>query len=80
MNLHGAPFILLVDNGSHRRDRRLRTFWRHEHLSMKMAFMTATHHLYYTNGVKEKTVGHGPVGADEAYVPERAIVTLVQYQ
>ena len=30
MNLHGAPFILLVDNGSRRRDRRLRTFWRHE--------------------------------------------------
>ena len=33
MKLHGAPFILLVDNGSakRRRNRSLRTFWRHEH-------------------------------------------------
>ena len=77
MNLHGAPFILLVNNRSakRRRDRRLRTFWRHEHLSMKMALMTATHCSYYTNGVTEEIVGHGHIGADEAYLPERTIVT-----
>ena len=28
------------------RDRRQRTFWRHEHLSMKMAVATTTHHSY----------------------------------
>ena len=27
-----------------RRDRRLRTFWRHGHLSMKMEIATAMHH------------------------------------
>ena len=45
MKLHGAPFILLVDNGSakSRRNRSLRTFRRHEHLSMKMAVAITTH-------------------------------------
>ena len=37
--------------------------------------MTATHHLYYTNGVKEKTVVNGSSGADETYLPERTMVT-----
>ena len=46
MKLHGAPFISLVDSGSakRRRDRRLRTFWRHEHPSMKMVVATTMHH------------------------------------
>ena len=44
--MHGAPFILLVDDRSarRRRDRRLSSCWSHEHLSVKMASMTATHH------------------------------------
>ena len=33
-----------VNAGRRRRDRRLRAFWRYEHLSMKMDFATATHH------------------------------------
>ena len=67
----------LVDSGSAKRcrDQRLRTFWRQEHLSMKMAVETTTHHTYYTNGVMEETVGHGPAGANEAYLPVRANVT-----
>ena len=54
MNLHGALFKLLVDSGSAKRrhDRRLRTFWRHENLSMKMALATATHHSYDNRNVK----------------------------
>ena len=75
--LHGAPFILLVDNGSarRRRDRRLRTSWRHKQMTMNMALATATHHSYHTNGATEKTVGHGPTGADETYLSVRTIVT-----
>ena len=48
MNLHGAPFISLVDSGlaKRRRDRRLHTFLRHEILSMKMAVASTTHHSY----------------------------------
>ena len=74
---HGAPVKLLIENGSarRRRDRRQRTFKRHEHLTMKVTFMSATYHVYYMNGVTETTVGHGPTGADEAYLYERTIVT-----
>ena len=67
MKLHGAPFILLVDAGSAKRQ--------HEHLSMKMAVATTTHHTYNTNGVTEEIVGHGHIDADEGYLPERNIVT-----
>ena len=76
MNLHGAPFILLVDNGSTRRcrDRRIRACWRHEQLTMNMALATATYHSYCTNGVTETSEGHGPTGADEAYLSVRTIV------
>ena len=44
---HGAPVILSIENGwaRRRRDRRQRTFRRHEHLTMKMTFMSATYHL-----------------------------------
>ena len=46
MKLHGAPSISLVDSGlaKRRRDRRLRTFWWHGHLSMKMAVATTKNH------------------------------------
>ena len=43
------------------------------HLTIKMTFMSATHH--YMNGVTETSVGHGPTGVDEAYLSERTIVT-----
>ena len=56
-------------------DRRIRACWSHEHLSMKMEVATATHHSYYTNGVTETSVGRGPAGVDEAYLPVRASVT-----
>ena len=49
-----------------RRDRRQSAHWRHEHLSMKMALVTAAHQLAYTNGVTEASVGHGPTDADKA--------------
>ena len=77
VNLHGAPFKLLVDNVSarRRRDRRIVACWRHEQMTMNMALETAMHHSYNTNGVTEKTVGHGPTGADEAHLPVRTIVT-----
>ena len=42
---------------------------------MNRALPTATHHSYYTNGVTEASVGHGPTGADEGYLSERTIVT-----
>ena len=44
---------------------------------MKLAFVTVAHHSYYTTGVTEQTVGHGPAGADEAYLPVRASVARV---
>ena len=43
---------------------------------MKMAFVTTAHHSYYTTGVTEKTVGHGPTDAGEANLPVRASVTF----
>ena len=45
MRLHDVLFKLLVDSGSAkcRSNRSLRTFWRHENLSMKMAVVTTTH-------------------------------------
>ena len=44
MQLQDELFKLLMDNGSakRRRNRSLRTFWCHEHLSMKMAVATTT--------------------------------------
>ena len=42
---------------------------------MKMVVATATHHSYYTNGVTETSVEHGPTGVDEAHLPVRASVT-----
>ena len=41
---------------------------------MKMAVATATYHTY-TNGAMEKTVGHGPTGSNEVYLPVRSNVT-----
>ena len=48
-----------MDNRSakRRRNRRLRALCRHEHLSMKMAFVTAANHSYNTTGVTEKNGG-----------------------
>ena len=45
MRPHDVLFKLLVDTGSakRRRSRSPRTFWRHEHQSMKMAVATTTH-------------------------------------
>ena len=37
--------------------------------------MTATHHSAFTKSVTETSVGHGPTGAVEAYLPVRANVT-----
>ena len=70
-------FPSLVDNGSagRPRDRRQSVYWRHKHQSTKMALVTAAHHSAFTNGVMETSVGHGPTGADEAYLPVRANVT-----
>ena len=44
MQLQDELFKLLMDSGSakRRRNRSLRTFWRHEHLSMKVAVATTT--------------------------------------
>ena len=41
-----SKVVDMVDIGAtcRRRDRRLRAFWRHEHMSTKMALATATHH------------------------------------
>ena len=44
-------------------------------MSMNVALATAAHHSYDANGVTEKSEGHGPIGADEACLPERNIVT-----
>ena len=46
---------------------------------------TVTHHSDYTNGVTETSVGHGPTGSNEVYLPVRAnvtrdMLTLVQHQ
>ena len=45
--MHALPcWFLLGGSAVRRRERRLRVFWRHEQLSIKMALASATHHSW----------------------------------
>ena len=58
-----------------RRDRRLRSFWHHEHLSMKVE---VAYNSDYTNRVTETSVRHGPTSVDEVYSLVKASITLTR--
>ena len=67
--------ISLVDSGLAKRrcDRRLRTFWRHEHQSIKMAVATTTHCTYTLRCVTQVSIARGTCAHVVARSSELAI-------
>ena len=59
-----------VRSAARRRERWLRSMWRHEQLSVRMAVATATHHSWKSHAVVgTQTAGPAPVTKDVAPAP-----------
>ena len=67
-----------VSASRRRRDRRLRSFWRHECMAVRMAVVTATHHSWKSHAVVGTQTEYpgvaGPVPVTEYEAPAHAVV------